>query len=518
MGNAVPISRDRGLALAGLALFAIVLVRNAWLSDDALITLRCIENWLSGNGLRFNVVERVQAYTHPLWLALLTPFYALSREAFYTAILLSIALSLAALAVVVASVRDGRRAMASLLCLASSKAFVDYTSSGLENALLYLLIALFAMWYLDEPAHPIGRGRFRALAAVAAAIALTRLDAMLLVVPACVELVVRTVREHRDARHWLVDGLVGAAPLVAWLAFALVYYGTPLPNTAYSKLDTGIPLEARVLQGLTYLRSSLVYDPITLVLLVAGVVAAAIGPRRRLVPLALGGVFYVAYTISIGGDFMAGRFLSAPLLLAVLVLSASRVPWPVYVGLGAIALGISLTSPLAPVRSGSDYMNHDPALVRRLGGVADERGFYYPVRGLLAANREAPLYAGSQCVDDEPRVEVRRDCGGLGIAGFKACADTHLVDPCALTDPLLSRMAVSSRRRWRVGHYRRPIPPGYVASLESDRNEISDPRWRALYDDVVLVTREPLFASGRWRAVVRLNFHDYAADGAGAVE
>ena len=49
------------VAALGLALAAMV-VRLAWLSDDAYITLRCVENLMRGHGPVWNVGERVQAY------------------------------------------------------------------------------------------------------------------------------------------------------------------------------------------------------------------------------------------------------------------------------------------------------------------------------------------------------------------------------------------------------------------------------------------------------------------------
>lgn len=55
-----------------LGIFALVLYRSAWLCDDAYITFRTVDNFINGYGLRYNTGERVQAYTHPLWLLLLS--------------------------------------------------------------------------------------------------------------------------------------------------------------------------------------------------------------------------------------------------------------------------------------------------------------------------------------------------------------------------------------------------------------------------------------------------------------
>ena len=48
--------------------FMAVLLRTAWLGDDAFITFRTVMNVTHGHGLTFNIAERVQSYTHPLWL------------------------------------------------------------------------------------------------------------------------------------------------------------------------------------------------------------------------------------------------------------------------------------------------------------------------------------------------------------------------------------------------------------------------------------------------------------------
>ncbi len=76
------------------ALFLLVLVRTAWVCDDAFITFRTVDNWLNGYGLRWNVAERVQSFTHPLWMLLYAVPYAVSGDPYLTSIWLSIAVSL----------------------------------------------------------------------------------------------------------------------------------------------------------------------------------------------------------------------------------------------------------------------------------------------------------------------------------------------------------------------------------------------------------------------------------------
>ena len=42
-----------------LSLFAVVLVSNAWLAEDAYIMLRTVRNFIDGYGLTWNTTERV---------------------------------------------------------------------------------------------------------------------------------------------------------------------------------------------------------------------------------------------------------------------------------------------------------------------------------------------------------------------------------------------------------------------------------------------------------------------------
>ncbi len=54
------------------------------MSDDAYITLRTVDNFINGYGLTWNISERVQAYTHPLWMFLLSIYiFFYSRSLLY---------------------------------------------------------------------------------------------------------------------------------------------------------------------------------------------------------------------------------------------------------------------------------------------------------------------------------------------------------------------------------------------------------------------------------------------------
>lgn len=136
---------------------------------------------------------------------------------------------------------------------------------------------------------------------------------------------------RRGRREWLL-ALAALLPLLAWYGFALVYYGTPLPNTAYAK--RGIPLGVTVFHGLAYLRNYSTNEPIhgliiPIVLIIQTVIAVRDFRAKRpggdiRLALVLAVWLHVAYVVLIGGDFMRGRFLSLR-LVATAVLTADLV-------------------------------------------------------------------------------------------------------------------------------------------------------------------------------------------------
>ena len=64
--------------------YTLVIIQNSWIAEDAYITLRTVGNFLHGFGLRWNIAERVQSYTHPLWFFLLSFGVFVTNEVYYT--------------------------------------------------------------------------------------------------------------------------------------------------------------------------------------------------------------------------------------------------------------------------------------------------------------------------------------------------------------------------------------------------------------------------------------------------
>ena len=275
----------------------------AWVGDDAFITMRTVDNFVHGYGLRFNVCERVQSYTNPLWMFLLSAGYWVTLEPFYTVIGISIVISVVAFCLLAqTTTRTDVAPVAIAMGLVFSRAFVDYSTSGLENPLSHLLAIVFLLVAVD-PRRMVDEQRRILWAGLIAGLAmLNRLDAGLLYLPSLALL----VWEHRDRRRAVIRQLaIGFAPLIAWEAFSLVYYGFLLPNTAYAKLNLQLPRHLLVRNGLNYFLDLAVRDPWSAILLTAGLVMALGNGSRQQRALSAGIVGYLAYVVWIGGDFMA---------------------------------------------------------------------------------------------------------------------------------------------------------------------------------------------------------------------
>ncbi len=489
--------------------FAIVFLANSWVGDDAYITFRVSENLLDGHGPRWNVEERVQVFTNPLWMFTMAAAAGVTGEFFYTAVALSFLFCLALLAFIwrwLGRTADGWLVVALLL---SSKAFMDYTSSGLEYPITYFLLAAFAVLVLgargrDEERPP---DRLPILVLIAALAFVNRADMILLYVPALAWLLLRRIRDlgWRDAR-WLA---LASAPAWGWLLFAVIYYGFPFPNTYYAKAQSGMPDWLQLRQGFAYMASSLRFDSITLATVAAASGAAWVigGTRARL--LALGAILYVVYAVRVGGDFMAGRFFAAPFLVSSLLLASLPKKRMTALTATALLVGWNVVNPLAPVKS---TPNLDMGWNWRLqNGVKDDRGataggaspLTYEIFRRMPDNamaREArSLRASSERVIVHP---------WIGEVGFWAGPGKYVIDPNGLSDPLLARLPIppSFYFEFWVSHFTRELPEGYVESRREKKNLIRDPLIRDYYDKILRVTTGPVFSMARVRDIVDLNW------------
>lgn len=488
-----------------LVLFVVVVVKSAWLADDAYITLRTVNHWLDGFGPVWNIGERVQAYTHPLWMLLLSGVIGITREYYFTTILLSIVISAAAYALVVFRLAaDWVSATLGGLILVLSKAYIDFSTSGLENALTHLLLAAFLVLYMAQAGRRRALANLGWLAFCAALGSVNRLDTLLLFLPP----LAMALFEQRG-RRWRALGVaaLGFLPLVIWELFSIVYYGFPVPNTYYAKLGTGIALAAQLQQGLFYFMQSIGADPITMAAIVAGVALPWLVRDRRTQPISIAIILYLLYVLRIGGDFMSGRFLTAPLLCAVVILVVYPLAARPQLQIGTAFAAVLLLGFANPAQS--PWLSNVTYRVAEIDnkGIADERGHYYQTYGLLPSNRNNRLTAGGEILGTPDPADFSH-CG-IGMRGFQASPYTRIVDFCGLADALIARLPALDATDWRIGHPIRKVPDGYLGTVRTGRNQIVDPGVAKFYDRLQVVIAGPLFAPERWAEIWRFNTGQY---------
>ena len=199
-GGIIQARPEHAVVITFLGLFLLLIVRTAWMSDDAFFTFRTISNFAAGHGLVWNVGERVQIYTHPLWMFVLAAAVFFTHEFFYTGLAVSILVSIAAAVVFARWIASTPMvAVLGIATLIVSKAYLDYSTSGLENPLSHLLLVVYLAVYFGARGS---RWRVLTLFFIAALAAVNRLDLFLIYLPSLLYVLWKE-------RSWRILGLAG---------------------------------------------------------------------------------------------------------------------------------------------------------------------------------------------------------------------------------------------------------------------------------------------------------------------
>lgn len=438
-----------------------------WYGDDIFITLRYAENFLLGHGLVYNVGERVDGFTHFLWLAVLI---ACGRAG---ADLLGASLTLGVLSFVgvlglfaLVSYRTAPRTARLVLPITSLALVANldcriWATSGLETAFLTLLLSLaFVTAFfirIRQAVRVVLVGTFLALAA------LTRPDAVLFWAAGFLFLAARLVLGNASRKRAVRDLVLFALPACLLVApyevWRTAYYGDIFPNTYYAK-SAGTSYYS---QGVYFLWLYFRAHPTSLLFLAAVPLLAGrfskgeppprTAPGAARVPalaalVAVAGylVFFVA---RVGGGFMYARFV-VPVLPFVYYL----IEWSVWRLAGrrtAAALAVLLALPLVVGTAETTWRNDlllepgpPPRKIRSLRGVLDEHAYYtagYPIQH----DRWAGSLLRPYVSDLDVRVLLRgQACLGY-YGGFRTCIENN-----GLTDRHIAHESLKARHR--VGH------------------------------------------------------------------
>ncbi|MEM9044813.1 MAG: hypothetical protein AAGC81_08945 [Pseudomonadota bacterium] len=474
--------------LSVAVLFAWVIWRTAWISDDAMITFRQVVMTVEGEGITWNPGVRVQAFTHPAWFGILTALYALTEQLYWPAIIAGLILTVISVLMICNFARAqhpedryGITGAALVATLLFCPGVVDFATSGLENGLSFFLAVLALRLYA-------GGERGALFWIVLALLVLNRFDNAVLFLPLALV----------AAWPLLMKGRIGALIpgvllLLAWMVFATLYFGSPMPNTYFAKAAAGYPFDERLARGVIYFEDAIAETPFTLVLIGAGIVAA--GCSRTFWPMAIGLVLFGGYICYVGGDFMRGRFLALPAVLAVMLLAGRSWGAPTrWVGPAAFGLGLLIAAPpdLSPT-----YQNRTS-----VRGIADERGFYFDLFGAHSPNAVWMNLALDEAEPDRPHT-AWTGCGIIGLRRLILPPGHYLIDSCALTDPFLARLPAAENPDWRPGHHRRWMPANYDQLVLGLQTQVKGGHGQDLYDEMRMIASAPIWEGDRLVAIAR---------------
>lgn len=323
LGLGFAFSRRRPVLAIGLAAAAafVLAVAADGLVDDAYIQFRFAANLAAGHGPVFNPGERIEGASGGSWIGVLAAMGLLTGLGpAVTGRVLS--LILAPVSVVLAGATGTRIAGASGPAMALIWAALPttslYAATGLETTAYVVGLWLIA-WNVARESWP-------GAAIGAFLIATVRPEVfgfVVLVLPFWRRL-------NRTARAAAFAGLIAVLIITA---FRLLFYGSPLPNSAVVK---GLSGAASVWLGLRYLGNGLLeWWPLLLGL-------PALAHRyRSLAPAILPVAAWLIVVVARGGDWMPGSRYLLPLLV-LLVLAIGLTPRRLCLSATAIMILVSL--------------------------------------------------------------------------------------------------------------------------------------------------------------------------------
>jgi arabinofuranosyltransferase len=476
------------------------LIKTAWIADDAAITLRTVLHFINGYGPNFNIDERVQGYTHPLWFLMISILSFISNNVFSSTFLLSISLSIIVMISLLFFNKNYKSIILGVIVLILSKSYIEFTVSGLENPLNHIFIVIIAYLSIKiDQTHDIKLLRYYTV--MYGLSYLSRPDLIIIMLPSSIYIFYKLYKHDKITITSILKYLLMfATPILMWSTFSLYYYGFLFPNTKYAKLSTGINEIDLIKQGVFYLIDCIIYEPIAIIVPLITAIFIFINKQKiQINHLFIVNILtYILYIVYIGGDFMSGRFFSSIIVLTSIIIINTNWVKKYYLILIFMTLLCSMFELKYTLGIPEDtyVMNHH--------GIANERTYYFKQSGLIYnfANLNPIIYDKNLSITDYKII-----CGGLGYTSIYYGPNFHFIDFCGLTDPLLSKMKIKDIHTWRIGHFERDIPDFYPQSILMNQNNLNNLELKIFYDKIRLLTRGDLNNYNRFKTILELNFN-----------
>jgi hypothetical protein len=490
--------------IAGLAILVYGLYRAIdlrWISDDAFITMRYVKNFVEGNGLVYNVGERVEGYTHFLWLMVLAASKAIGFDPVDASMWLGIAAYAGILILLLAiSLREYKKnpnriwlpIAAALFALNYDTA--EWASGGLETSFYTLLVlGAFYLWFYSRFSE---QRRLLLTGITLMLISLTRPDGVLFTATAVVLLTVMGLRNKQSILSLsknigilVLPSIVIGIPYLIW---KYNYYGDILPLTYYAKSAD----ENYFNQGFFYIWLYFrVHFTSAIALIVSSFVLLRKNPNGKTsndesyrgspstASLTAIVIYLILFVARVGGDFMFARFIIPVVPFVYFVIERAMERLPLNMLRARIAIAVLLVFSIFLENysrkgalfhlnaDGNQVQNYDlpPTLDGSTRGIADERWTYYYHhfvfgdihRGSLDVYSEIAQYLEPFFHDLPITVAIP---GAANMVAYYANFPVS-INEYGLTDSYIGHLPITGRGR--IGHEKK-APEDYLIKRNVD--------------------------------------------------
>ena len=453
--------------------------------DDAYIHLRVAKHWAEGAGPVFNLGERVEVSTSPLWLALLTLGFRLGADGASWAMglsILSAGVASSGVTHLAAALGGNRAAVLGGVLFALLPAVGSWAVTGMEST----LACAFVVWTAGLAVEATSPRAVVVTGLLAAFAALVRPEAATLILPMVGVAIIGVESRHRVASAGLA---LGSAALVVGtvLLWRFVEFGVLVPNTYVAKV-AGVPLFERLSHGASYVGHLYwLHAPVVVLALWAAWRKPLLGiePLSGKAPIVVGlALVFIAGAAWTGGDhFPYGRLAIPALPLLVAVAAArgtSMVGWR-----GTLAIGVLLAT------------------------LPWSRYGFFPSDELRAQSKLFSFVRNCEEVGDvvrslPPGTLATLSIGAIGYADV----DRSILDLVGLADPVIARSprlagAVSGHDHADTDYVLRRAPSFVLAhswisehAVDDDEERRNLASSRESYRAAELLVLEPRFRTG----------------------
>jgi len=453
---------------------------NRWVCDDAFITFRVADNLLNGYGPVFNVGERVEVYTHPLWLFLLTIFYYITQSIEYSSVFLGILFS--SLSILFINLAWKRYLeilykkelydknyffIIGSYLIVSISVFWDFVTSGLETGLVFFYLS-FVFWIFIYNISNLYKDNI--LPIIVSLGVLIRPDLGIFFINFILLylfILFKYEKMYINIKLILFKLFLFVFLPLVYQIFRMGYFASIVPNTAIAKSAFSFYIDRGIIYFLDFFNTYFLYFPIILgFILIFYFIYEKFKTLEIneidykliffVISFLISSLLYALYVILIGGDFMHARFLLPSVFAFFVVLPPIIINESILKKILLLLLLIWCFICINYLRVSYNGINEY--------GIANEREFY-----IRLSHKKNPVtledYSGSllylqaanlkqRYTDYEITNKIKVDkyvaLSNIGISGFLLGSEYYIFDLWCIADPIGARFKVD--KRGRPGH------------------------------------------------------------------